>query len=131
MRIFILNIESFQILLPVFSKNCDKFDIMLQLLFAHWQTGYFLLCLEDFVLQLFELHKRCFFIVIGEMESELTFWWDVWSNVATAGAVIFGVNEFHEGLVSLLINDKVLFHLFFDKSLVKVIFVIVVGKWLW
>jgi hypothetical protein len=37
----------------------------------------------------------------------------VGSNVATTGAIIF-IHEFHEGLISLLVHDKVFLHLLFD-----------------
>ena len=47
------------------------------------------------------------------METELAFGGDVGSDVATAGAIVF-IDEFHQGLVSLLVHHQILLHLFFD-----------------
>ncbi len=47
------------------------------------------------------------------MEPELAFGRDIRANIATAGAVVF-INEFHEGFVSLLVHQEILFHFLLD-----------------
>lgn len=113
MRIFVFNVESFQIFLPVFGKIGNKIDVIWQFLFTYWQSGDFFLGLKDFVLKFVKFQVGGFFFVVWEMEPELAFGWDIWSNISTAGTIVL-IDEFHKGLISLLVHDKILFHLLFD-----------------
>ena len=113
MRIFVFNIEIFQIFFPMFCIIGNRCHILWQLIFTYWQSGDFLFCFENFILQFIELKVWIFLFVLWKMEFKLALWRYIWSNISTAGSVIF-IDKFHESFVTFLVHDKIFLHFFLD-----------------